>query len=198
MRRCGLMATVALLLCAQVALAADAWRAALWPEHVAHVERYADLVATVNADSGIPASDAEKKAVVEELVGATHEPLSRKDLLGAFQLRSIQGTRYGIFTYPYFKARIVEKDGVLFFEKQTGSQRRSGRLVPRDADGRDFVFVGASTVNDDPQQRYSRDAGARGPADGDSVGVLYRIDDGRLVMVLDAGPDAYEVYQLRR
>jgi hypothetical protein len=170
----------------------------LWPEHRVRITHARDAVESVNADAGIPAGDAERRAVVEELLAAPHERLVASDLVGDLTLRSIQGTRYGIFTYPYFKARIVERDGGLWFEKLSGSQRRSGWLTPMAGDPATFVFRGASTVNDDPQRPYSRDAGAAGPAEGDSVGVLYRIGDGRLVMLLDASPDGYEIYQAKR
>jgi hypothetical protein len=195
---CALFATQAVQASDTETPSAATWQQRTWSDHRARVDDYVALIAKVNADAGVPESDAETKAVVEELVDASHEPLSRTDLVGTFQLRSIQGTRYGIFAYPYFKARIVERDGGLFFEKVSGSQRRSGWLLPRDENGHDYVFVGASTVNADPQQRYSRDTGAPAPAESDSVGVLYRINDGRLVMVLDAGANSYEIYQLKR
>jgi|GEM_PF-4572498 len=146
---------------------------ALWPEHRPRVLEYARLIA------------------------AAHVPAVAADLHGEWQVRSIQGTRYGIFVYPYFMARIVERDGGLFFEKTTGSQRRSGRLVARGDSMGEWIFVGARTVNDDPPAGYSRGSGPE-PSPADSVGVVYVIGPGRLVMVLDAGSDDYEIYQLRR
>jgi hypothetical protein len=192
---------IALATCLSVAalpsMAGDALDA-LWPEHRDRVTNARDAVESVNADAGIPAGDSERRAVVEELLAAPHEPLAAADLVGDLTLRSIQGTRYGIFTYPYFKARIVERDGRLWFEKLSGSQRRSGWLTPMRGDPTTFLFVGGATVNDDPQRRYSRDDGATSPADSDSVGVLFRIGDGRLVMLLDADANGYEIYQAKR
>ena len=171
--------------------------APLWPEHRATIDGWRARVDAVNADPGIPAGDGEGKAVAEELAAAPALPLAAKEWLGQWRVRSIQGTRYGVFTYPWFKAQVVERDGKLFFEKTTGSQRRSGFLyAPKE--GNEWVFAGGASVNEDPQVPYSRDAGATGPAEVDSVGVAWKIGDGRIVMVLDVRGDDYEIYQLKR
>ncbi|UXI67598.1 DUF4893 domain-containing protein [Tahibacter amnicola] len=166
-------------------------------EHRERITHWRIVVDQVNADPGIPRSDGEGKAVVEELLAAKAEKPSRADLLGDWRVRSIQGTRYGIFTYPYFKARIAERDGRLFFEKTSGSQRRSGYLHAPEHGGPEWIFTGGASVNDDPQVSYSLDSGATSAQDSDSVGVLWKVDD-QLIMVLDARGDDYEIYQLKR
>jgi hypothetical protein len=172
--------------------------APLWPEHVAKIDGWRTRVDAVNADPGIPAGDREGKAVAEELVSAPAEPLAAKQWIGQWQVRSIQGTRYGVFVYPWFKARVTERDGKLFFEKTTGSQRRSGFLYAPKGDGKEWVFAGGASVNEDPQVPYSRDAGGPAAAETDSVGVAWKIDEGRIVMALDVRGDDYEIYQLKR
>ena len=172
--------------------------APLWPEHQAKIDGWRTRVESVNADPGIPAGDRDGKAVAEELASAPAETLAPKEWLGEWRVRSIQGTRYGVFVYPWFKARVTERDGRLFFEKTNGSQRRSGWLYAPAGGGKEWVFAGGASVNEDPQVPYSRDAGAGAAADSDSVGVAWKIGEGRLVMALDVRGDDYEIYQLKR
>lgn len=172
--------------------------APLWPEHKAKIDGWRTRVESVNADPGIPAGDRDAKAVAEELASAPAEALAPKEWLGEWRVRSIQGTRYGVFVYPWFKARVTERDGRLFFEKTNGSQRRSGWLYAPTDGAKEWVFAGGASVNEDPQVPYSRDAGASAAADSDSVGVAWKIGEGRLVMVLDVRGDDYEIYQLKR
>lgn len=178
--------------------AADARLEQIWPEHHARLGDTQRRVEAVNADPGIPAGDADAKAVVEELLAEPHRPLSEAALAGAWKVRSLQGSRYGIFPYPWFKARVEARDGRLFFEKLTGSQRRSGWLLaPPDGQG-DWYFAGGASVNEDPQVAYSKAGGGSGPRDSDSVGAVWGIADGRVLMLLDVGDDGYEIYQLKR
>lgn len=188
-----------LLLCAAApALAEDARLRQIWPEHLERVHQPLSVVDTVNANPELPPGDADAKAVVEELMAESHQPLTPAQLTGEWRVRSIQGSSYGIFPYPWFKARIVERDHKLFFEKTSGSQRRSGWLLPPPGGKGDWYFVGGATVNEDPQVGYSRAAGAEAPRDSDSVGLVWGISDNRLIMLLDAREGDYEVYQLKR
>ncbi|GMV28521.1 MAG: hypothetical protein AMXMBFR59_06460 [Rhodanobacteraceae bacterium] len=182
---------------AAVAQAADARLDRLWPEHVARLRDAERRVEAIHANPEIPASDADAKAVVEELLAETHRPLDADALAGDWKIRSLQGGRYGIYAYPWFKARITRREGGLFFEKTSGSQRRSGWLLsPKDGPGA-WYFVGGATVNEDPQVTYSKDDGAA-PRDSDSVGTVWGISDERVLMLLDVGDDGYEIYQLKR
>lgn len=178
--------------------AEDARLRQIWPEHEVRVHQPQTVVDTVNANPELPKSDADAKAVVEELLGEDHQPLTPAQLTGEWRVRSIQGGRYGIFPYPWFKARVVERDHKLFFEKTSGSQRRSGWLLPPPGGKDAWYFVGGATVNEDPQVAYSRGAGAEGPRDSDSVGLVWGISDGRVIMLLDAHDGDYEIYQLKR
>lgn len=186
--------------CAALALsvhAGDPRLDQLWPEHQARLDNATRRVDVINANREIPASDADAKAIVEELLAEPHRPLDAAALAGEWKVRSLQGGRYGIYTYPWFKARVTTRDGRPFFEKTSGSQRRSGWLLPP-ADGKgDWIFVGGASVNDDPQVGYSKSDNA-GPRDSDSVGAVWGIADGRVLMLLDVGEDGYEIYQLKR
>ena len=87
-----------LLLAAAVPASAaeDARLRQIWPEHAVRLHQPQSVVATVHANPGIPASDADAKAVVEELLGEEHQPLAPAQLVGEGRVRSLQGGRYGI------------------------------------------------------------------------------------------------------
>lgn len=177
--------------------AADARLDQIWPEHQERLRDAPRRVDAINANPEIPASDADAKAVVEELLAEPHRALDIAALTGDWKVRSLQGGRYGIYAYPWFKARIEQRDGRVWFEKISGSQRRSGWLLAPPDDKGDWYFVGGATVNDDPQIPYSKTGGGSA-RDSDSVGTVWGISDDRVLMLLDVGDDGYEVYQLKR
>ncbi len=182
---------------ASAAAAADARLDQLWPEHQARLHDAQRRVEKINASPEIPAGDADPKAVVEELLAEPHRPLTAAELTGDWKVRSLQGARYGIFPYPWFKARIEERDGRVFFQKLTGSQRRSGWLLPPGDGKGDWYFIGGATVNEDPQVPYSKATGGSA-RDSDTVGLAWGIAEGRVLMLLDVSDESYEVYQLKR
>lgn len=177
--------------------AADPRLDQIWPEHQARLHDALRRVEAINANPEIPATDADAKAVVEELLAEPHRTLDAASLTGNWKVRSLQGGRYGIYSYPWFKARIEQRDGRIWFEKTSGSQRRSGWLLAPPDDKGDWYFVGGATVNDDPQIPYSK-AGGDSARDSDSVGALWGISDDRVLMLLDVGEEGYEIYQLKR
>ena len=67
-----------------------------------------------------------EKASVRKLLMAKNLKITNQELLTYRKVRSIQVSRMGIFSYPYFSCRFKKKDGKLFFEKISGSQRKSG------------------------------------------------------------------------
>jgi hypothetical protein len=190
---------LALPLAAATGLSAapDARLGQIWPEHQARLHDQQRRVDALNASPEIPRSDADAKATVEELLAEPHRPLDAAALTGDWKVRSLQGARYGVFPYPWFKARITRRDGRLFFEKLTGSQRRSGWLLPPEDGTGDWYFVGGASVNEDPQVPYSKAAGAD-PRDSDTVGTAWGIAEDRVLMLLDVSDESYEVYQLKR
>lgn len=179
------------------AFTASGGDAPLWPEHAARLRDATRRVDAINANPEIPKSDADAKAVVEELLAEPHRALDAAALTGDWKVRSLQGGSYGIYTYPWFKARVTNRGGKLFFEKTSGSQRRSGWLLPP-GDSGDWTFVGGATVNEDPQVGYSGSDGADAPRESDSVGAVWSIAEDRVLMLLDVSENGYEIYQLKR
>ena len=101
-------------------------------------------------------NNAKEKAVIKrykDLLNQEPQKLTTKDLSGLKLVRSIQISDSGVFSYPYFKCRFKNTETNLFFEKTTGSQRKSGFVFSNTEDI--LVFLGAWTVNNEAQRQYS-------------------------------------------
>lgn len=122
------------------------------------------------------------------------------DIVGAWRVRSLQVASGGVYAYPFFDARIDADACGYRFAKTSGSQRRNGVLHPVDGTPQRLAFLGAATINDAPPRDYdpARPASDQHPGDANSAGWLTRIGPDELLMVLDAGPETFEVYHLRR
>ena len=64
--------------------------------------------------------------MVRNLLTSKHQTVSLHELKDYRRVRSIQVNNSGIFSYPYFTCRFKDSGGKMFFEKTTGSQRKSG------------------------------------------------------------------------
>lgn len=142
--------------------------------------------------------------LAHQLLQRAQQPLPLGEVTGAWQVRSIQASGTSVFDYPFFRARI-ERDGCRFgFAKTTGSQRRSGQLLPM-SDARALAFLGTGTVNDDPPGTYGAAMRPLGEAVGgdasvpvNSAGKLVRIGQRELLMLLDMDERGFELYHLKR
>ncbi|WP_290234136.1 hypothetical protein, partial [Bacteroides acidifaciens] len=76
-----------------------------------------------------------------------------------------------------------------FFEKTTGSQRKSGYIYDNKPDSK--VFLGGWSVNDDPQTSYQ--------GENSVCGMVYKIGSNKLIMLFLA-PDekSFEIYELTK
>ena len=175
---------------------AKGWRQAAWPAHVARIDAAVSEASRIDAGAG---SYPEDFRAARGLLERARRPQPLGAVEGAWQVRSFQVNRMGTFAYPWFKARIWRGSTGLRFEKTSGSQRRSGVLLPH-GDGRSLVFLGGTTVNADPQVGYSSVRAGGEPAESDTVGRLVRIGPRELLLVLDADREAgrFELYHLRR
>ena len=131
---------------------------------------------------------AEKK-MVEKLLNAKTHPITPKDMIGFRRVRSIQiDARDGIFSYPYFNCRFKKADGKVFFEKTTGSQRKSGYVYQNSPES--LVFLGGWSVNDDPQTGYG--------STNSAVGKVYKIGPRKAIMIFPMEEDRVEIYELTK
>lgn len=128
-----------------------------------------------------------EKKVVEKLLNAETYPVTPRDLIGFRRVRSIQiDARDGIFSYPYFNCRFKTIGGKVFFEKTTGSQRKSGYVYQNTPNS--LIFLGGWSVNDDPQTAYG--------SSNSVVGTVYKIGSHKAIMIFPSDDDRVEIYEL--
>lgn len=131
---------------------------------------------------------AEKNMVEKQLNAKTYS-ITPKDMIGFRRVRSIQiDARDGIFSYPYFNCRFKKADGKVFFEKTTGSQRKSGYVYQNSPES--LVFLGGWSVNDDPQTGYD--------STNSAVGKVYKIGPRKAIMIFPTEEDRVEIYELTK
>jgi hypothetical protein len=106
--------------------------------------------------------------------------------------------------YSWFRCRISERDGRLFFEKLNGSQRTSGYLY-REGDG--YVYLGAQYVGSgygpmEKRPSYSGNSTAAGAGEtpDDQIGMLSLTYDGRarLELPYPVQESTFDVIELKR
>ena len=130
-----------------------------------------------------------EKNMVEKLLNAKTYPITPEDMIGFRRVRSIQiDARDGIFSYPYFNCRFKKIDGKVFFEKTTGSQRKSGYVYQNSPES--LVFLGGWSVNDDPQTGYG--------STNSVVGKVYKIGPRKAIMIFPTEEDRVEIYELTK
>lgn len=199
----GGMRHVAMALFALTALSAPAvsgapetekeWKVVARPAHLGIADAAVDFLQKAAAPPKLNTKELAELERLRKLVSGQPAKLAPKDLLGLKKVRSIQIGRLGVFAYPYFDCRFRQTDRGIFFEKTSGSQRRSGLVFENDPVT--LVFLGASTVNDDPQRQYSGLTRAR-DASHDSAGLIIR--RGRTTLAIFPKKDnAWEVYEFR-
>ncbi len=116
---------------------------------------------------------------------ATLAPADPEKLKGRWNCRTIKagGPFAGFVVYGWFRCEIVEKDGRLFFEKLTGSQRQSGFFYPHDE--KTWVLLAAPNEgHSGPLRAYSGPAGGiTDPQMIDQPAVAALLEDGRARIV---------------
>jgi Domain of unknown function (DUF4893) len=167
------------------------WRQRIKPQHVESVESAESKAVAFNSarlaagprEAG-EIEDAKHLSTAIACLKPQDRPFKEKDLLGKWRCRSIKANNLIVIAYPFFDCRFIRKNGKLFFQKTTGSQRRSGYLYPSAGDH--MVFLGSLTMNDDANSgEYT-----------DTVGVLVRKASDRFLLILDATQEGYEMYEL--
>ena len=130
-----------------------------------------------------------ERLMVKKLLTTKALEISNQELLAYKRVRSIQVNDMGIFSYPYFNCRFKRMDGKIFFEKTSGSQRKSGFIYDNKPDSK--VFLGGWSVNDEPQTTYD--------SDNSVPGMLYKLGSNKIIMLFLA-PDeqSFEIYELTK
>ncbi len=156
-----------------------------WDRLVLDREQALEVLDSLSSD----AYGLDEMPMVRKLLTSKNLKLSAQELLSYRKVRSIQVSNLGIFSYPYFSCRFSKKDGKIFFEKTTGSQRKSGYIYDNKPDS--TVFLGGWSVNDDPQTSYQ--------SENSVCGMVYKIGSNKLIMLFLA-PDerSFEIYELTK
>ncbi|MCM1312302.1 MAG: DUF4893 domain-containing protein [Bacteroides sp.] len=128
-----------------------------------------------------------ERKTVSALLTASEQTFSLQDLSAYRKVRSIQVNSDGIFSYPYFSCHFKEKDGQTFFEKVTGSQRKSGYIYDNDSTSK--IFLGGWSVNNDPQTTYSDSLHSE-------AGTLYKIGKKKMIMLFVVPDKKFEIYEI--
>ncbi|MCE8000219.1 MAG: DUF4893 domain-containing protein [Rhodobiaceae bacterium] len=163
--------------------------------------RLEEAVALGTEESYGASATIRERAAFHKVMDAETKPVNDADLLGWWACRTIKvgGKFSGLVVYSWFDCKVTVRDGFLFFEKRSGSQRLSGRLYQDGPDRR--VLLAAPTYNDEPQRAYSGpEGGITNPQRQDKVGVLSQLADGRLKVVFPWSvlESTYDVLELKR
>lgn len=162
--------------------------------------RLDEAVALGNEESHAASATIRERAAHHQVMSANVKPVDDANLLGWWACRTIKvgGKFAGLVVYSWFDCRISVRDGFLFFEKRSGSQRLSGRLYQDGPERR--ILLGAPTYNDDPQRDYSGpEGGITDPQIQDKLGVLQELEDGRLRVVFPWSvlESTYDILELK-
>ncbi len=150
-----------------------------------------DNRASAIAESTKKADSQKDRDDLAAVLSGNPMPVTPKDLAGEWRCRSFQMSDLGLFIYPFFKCRISGGGDSLTFQKTTGSQRTQGKLY-RLSETR-YLYVGASTVNDEPPVAYGTNP------ENDDVAYLVRVGANRLRLEFPReGRSGFEILELRK
>ena len=194
MLKCAMLAT-ALVFCVT---AADAgWQEDATPFDANRLSKLDESRAKGLAEAQAGSDMTTIHAVLDPAPEATGEGA----LAGKWRCRTIKlGGLTPDVVYSWFNCRISHRDGGLFFEKITGSQRVAGMLYPREEGG--YVLLGATSVGNEPPHRYSGNHGSAGAeaTPDDAVGVLSSLgaNRARIEFPYPVQESTFDVIELKR
>lgn len=163
--------------------------------------RLEEAIALGNEEAYGASASIQERVARSNVMNAVAVPVDDTHLLGWWACRTIKvgGTFGGVIVYSWFDCKVSVRDGFLFFEKRSGSQRLSGRLYQDGPDRR--ILLAAPTYNDDPQREYSGpEGGITDPQKQDKIGILSELEDGRLRVVFPFPvlESTYDILELKR
>jgi len=173
------------------------WRDEATPSDVGRISKLDESRAKGLAEAQAGSDMATIRAVLDP----APEAIGEGTLAGKWHCRTIKlGGLTPDVVYGWFNCRVSHRDGGLFFEKITGSQRVAGMLYPREEGG--YVLLGATSVGNEPPHRYSgnhESAGAETTPD-DAVGVLSAIgaNRARIEFPYPVQESTFDVIELKR
>jgi hypothetical protein len=193
--RCGSL--IALALCAGLSAAQAGWQ----DMASAYDLKRMSLLDESRSRGLSQAQAGSDTALIHAVLDASPMSASQGALRGSWRCRTIKlGGITPDVVYSWFRCRVSERDGGLFFEKVSGSQRLSGMLYPHESGG--YVLLGALSVKGEPVHRYSGNgpsAGAQATPD-DVIGLLSSTGRGtaRLELPYPMQESVFDVIEMKR
>jgi len=161
------------------------WKNIITNTDLNNINKAIELVVKINNSIAPNAYDYGSSNKFSKLVQQEKMPIRTQELFDFKKVKSIQGESLGIFEYDYFGCKFIEKNEKMFFQKTTGSQRKSGYLYRRD--DYSFVFLGGWSVNNDPLTSYK--------SQNSEAGILYKVSQNKLILIF-ANELGYEIYDI--
>lgn len=157
------------------------WETQATAHDLDRLARYEDAVTKGMMESRVA---GEENGTYNELVSIMEGAIAAADpekLKGAWNCRTIKagGPFAGFVVYGWFRCEVVQREGRLFFEKLTGSQRQSGFLYERDE--KSWVLLAAPNEgHSGPVRAYSGpEGGVTDPQMIDQPAIVSLLEDGR-------------------
>lgn len=138
---------------------------------------------------------------IRAVLDPSPQGVSAAVLMGGWRCRTIKlGGLTPYVVYSWFRCRISDRGGALYFEKISGSQRIAGALYPYESGG--YVLLGANSVKGEPPHRYSGNhasVGAQATPD-DAIGLLVATGPGhaRIEFPYPVQESTFDVIELKR
>lgn len=149
------------------------------------LDRYEDAVTKGMMESRIAGEEHGTYNELTSIMEGTLAPADAAKLKGKWNCRTIKagGPFAGFVVYGWFRCDVMEKDGRLFFEKLTGSQRMSGFFYERDE--KTWVLLAAPNEgHSGPIRAYSGpEGGIADPQLMDEPAIAALLEDGRARIV---------------
>lgn len=161
------------------------WRTQVTETDRDKLDRYEDAVTKGMMESRVAGEEHGTYNELTSIMEGTLAPADPEKLKGQWNCRTIKagGPFAGFVVYGWFRCDVVEKDGRLFFEKLTGSQRMSGFLYERDE--KTWVLLAAPNEgHSGPIRDYSGpEGGVTDPQLMDEPAIAALLEDGRARIV---------------
>ena len=161
------------------------WRSQATTLDLDKLERYEDAVTKGMMESRVAGEENGSYNELVRVMEAETRAADPEKLKGQWNCRTIKagGPFAGFVVYGWFRCAVVEKEGRLFFEKLTGSQRQSGFLYERDE--KSWVLLAAPNEgHSGPVRAYSGpEGGVTDPQMIDQPAIASLLADGRARIV---------------
>jgi hypothetical protein len=161
------------------------WRSQATELDRGKLDRYEDAVTKGMMESRVAGEEHGGYNDLTSIMEGTLAPADPAKLKGKWNCRTIKagGPFAGFVVYGWFRCEVRERDGRLFFEKLTGSQRMSGFLYERD--DKSWVLLAAPNEgHSGPIRAYSGPAGGiTDPQLMDEPAIAALLEDGRARIV---------------